>query len=1223
MGQLLVKTIGNDTPRVPVEKHAIANMPNGALAVLWCDNNLPAITSGGNQSGSSLVYVYTTTTYTRVAWNTPVSWSFNAVASSTKVGKASMAIDVAGNLHVAYVYYDATGLESVRYRKLTYASGNYTVGAEQIVSAGVADRFVVGIDIDSVCDSVDFPIIAVAYRTGPTTFISTLIVYNRNAAAWPAVTLRTATENGQTPDICITARTGTAVSTQFQYVVSFNPGPVPSIDPGDYIYTARAIVGGAHTASSTVAMYSGLSKKYNAGYRNYDIYALSQDVYMIYGTIQSYPHKAWYALVQTSATSNTWSVKIAPRVIDYPATYSRFSHKVMSSSMVRDIGSTTSGTIFAFNYTNKFVYFTTHEWSVSGSTWKVTENKVYKRFSQGYSVASNLLGPYAGDRGVFNPYSSIDVAVPYTKNTGAVNVQKLYLYKRTERPSVEITTPSENGSVATNRPDIIATVTGKGVDAGNYRTRVQVQLSQSSTFATGVTTVTQDPALEAYYSTTPTAVKISLADYPLSQGTWYARSRIVDQMENTGSWSTTRKFKISHAPKPINLGPRDASVLIYSASGSTFTWKFTDAYAQDYQTAIQIQTYDTNENIVTDTGKVSVAKEITEYTLVIPSSAIDTYLDWYMTVWDADNVSSNATYGGTVFLTGVPAPVITAPAVEGEDITTASPTFSWTSGITGAKTQASFRVQLRVKGTGRLVFDTLTIEDDATSYTMSTGVLQNGVSYDLALTVEDSVGLSATVTRGFDVAWVVPAAGNRPTVFLDSYEKYGYATVRVSTTGYDTDLVQFNLYRRTLDGSAQWKLVDERVSTMPSYVFKDYLLPAGVTSEYAVTQVVNRFGDLMESAVDLAPRAQVNPQNSNYWLVSKNTPDESLLLPNVTSDSLIREIEEEVYNVINRGRQVEVGENIGISGTINSQIRNKDIGHGGYENYNLVPNSNLDTDEANAIPGWTRFDTGTQANGYVDSQEEEVGPGPAGREDRFSITTKRDANATAVYTRVGYYSAIPQSSYNPLTVGQQYYISGWFNITNATPGYFIYLYVDMRAGSTAVTGQTQNAVIWNSDPAVTNTGIIETRVVGDNTWIRLGRSVVVPAGGVDNVRFNWYVSTSNATTALAPITVAAEGLMMTLGAAPIQYFNGDQPGMSWIGDDKFSPSYTPGILTARAIRQRIEALKMSQNDLYLRNPFGDVWPVYVSGIQVDRVAGVGSAEFVDITVPYFELMEVN
>jgi hypothetical protein len=60
--------------------------------------------------------------------------------------------------------------------------------------------------------------------------------------------------------------------------------------------------------------------------------------------------------------------------------------------------------------------------------------------------------------------------------------------------------------------------------------------------------------------------------------------------------------------------------------------------------------------------------------------------------------------------------------------------------------------------------------------------------------------------------------------------------------------------------------------------------------------------------------------------------------------------------------------------------------------------------------------------------------------------------------------------------------------------------------------------------------------------------------------------------------------------------------------------------TARSKRIRLQAIRASQTAYLLRNPFGDILQVSLSNLQISRIPGVGTAEFVDVTIPYKEVM---
>lgn len=59
--------------------------------------------------------------------------------------------------------------------------------------------------------------------------------------------------------------------------------------------------------------------------------------------------------------------------------------------------------------------------------------------------------------------------------------------------------------------------------------------------------------------------------------------------------------------------------------------------------------------------------------------------------------------------------------------------------------------------------------------------------------------------------------------------------------------------------------------------------------------------------------------------------------------------------------------------------------------------------------------------------------------------------------------------------------------------------------------------------------------------------------------------------------------------------------------------------SARQKRLRLIELQQVTRQVYLRNPFGDIFKVNVSGMSISRIAGVGHSEFCDVTIPYSEV----
>lgn len=65
---------------------------------------------------------------------------------------------------------------------------------------------------------------------------------------------------------------------------------------------------------------------------------------------------------------------------------------------------------------------------------------------------------------------------------------------------------------------------------------------------------------------------------------------------------------------------------------------------------------------------------------------------------------------------------------------------------------------------------------------------------------------------------------------------------------------------------------------------------------------------------------------------------------------------------------------------------------------------------------------------------------------------------------------------------------------------------------------------------------------------------------------------------------------------------------------------SPDLGPARLQRLRLVMIKDSKVTCFLRGPFGDLLQISIGNITYARIAGVGSSEFVDVTIPYQEVM---
>jgi hypothetical protein len=224
------------------------------------------------------------------------------------------------------------------------------------------------------------------------------------------------------------------------------------------------------------------------------------------------------------------------------------------------------------------------------------------------------------------------------------------------------------------------------------------------------------------------------------------------------------------------------------------------------------------------------------------------------------------------------------------------------------------------------IVDTGWISSTDASYTYPANVLQNNSYYDMVLVIQDTGGLQATTTSGIKTVWTHPGIGDISPI-VDDYK------VRLQWTNANIDMsfVNWRVYRRfqvpalldldDLDTANSWELLYETSDATGPYVYDDYLTPLNKDVDYIVVQTADRFGSLIES--EIADWSTVRMPSDRYFFVP-TIPIGTIAsyeAGNVTDDSWSDEIEQETLHILNRGRQVQVGDDLGATGTLTIQLR--------------------------------------------------------------------------------------------------------------------------------------------------------------------------------------------------------------------------------------------------------------------------------------------------------------
>lgn len=178
----------------------------------------------------------------------------------------------------------------------------------------------------------------------------------------------------------------------------------------------------------------------------------------------------------------------------------------------------------------------------------------------------------------------------------------------------------------------------------------------------------------------------------------------------------------------------------------------------------------------------------------------------------------------------------------------------------------------------------------------------------------------------FDSDWIEPVEVV-PTLAADKFK----VTVSWDDALRDPDFVSWRVYRRYMktsmpdfdveDSASIWILVYETSEVAETVTFLDYTVPFGKPIDYVIVQLVDRFGSLIES--DITSWATITQEGDRYYFIPE-VPIGSIIsfeARNVVGDSFTGEVESETVHVIMRGRQVQIGDDFGYTGTLQINLR--------------------------------------------------------------------------------------------------------------------------------------------------------------------------------------------------------------------------------------------------------------------------------------------------------------
>ena len=472
-----------------------------------------------------------------------------------------------------------------------------------------------------------------------------------------------------------------------------------------------------------------------------------------------------------------------------------------------------------------------------------------------------------------------------------------------------------SGSTQSMSFPILAATISASLTSGGLQS-VEWQFATDAGFTANVRTV-----LGVTQSAGPSTIWDTYKGTALTQGLWYVRARTSDpEVANAvpSAWSAANSFSVSHVPNITGQWPTGANMVTYGAT-NVFSWTFTDTDSTDTQSAYQIvlERNDTNA-LVLDTGKVISTLHSANLAIGVANKA--TTLRWKIKVWDRDNVVS--VYSNYHLFTARDAPVVNSTyPTAGGTVDSSRPTFTWTATPGSGATITQYRLTIQINtgtGSGAIVYDSDIVAGSVLLHVPSLPILVNGGSYYINIVVWNNYGLMGSDTHAFTAVYVAPAA--IVTTIADLYVTAGYMDIDWTQIQADISFTSWRVYRKEVN-DISWTLLLE-TANVNTVTYHDWKALVGYTYQYAVTQVADRSGSLLESSINNAATLYTMSVGY-YWLLNPNDESKNFLLYTVTSDSYTKEIEQETFTIIGRGRKTNYGTSLGKSGSLSATIRDK------------------------------------------------------------------------------------------------------------------------------------------------------------------------------------------------------------------------------------------------------------------------------------------------------------
>lgn len=753
--------------------------------------------------------------------------------------------------------------------------------------------------------------------------------------------------------------------------------------------------------------------------------------------------------------------------------------------------------------------------------------------------------------------------------------------------------PANAATVTKPNPQLSATLAA--ISSGQTQ-KAEWQIASNTGFTTNLVTITEpsgDLNASGVHTESP-----SLASVNLTNGTWYVRARAIDVYGNTSAWSGTNTFTVNTPalPTPTGVTPANGGTvttmtptlgLTVVSDGAGRLQRGQWQIASDSGFTQNVRTTAENETAYRASGAASV---------VLPSSlklTSNIATTWYIR---GRTIGNDGTYSAwaatntfTLSMAAPPTPTLTAP-VSGATISTSEPTLGAT--LSAASESRTSVAEWQLATDAGFTTNVKNIQEGAADLRVS-GATTETIPYS---------------NRLFQGTWYIRVRA------VDQYGQAGAWSASISFT------VAHPPISSPTSPSGNSTLIWN--SGNKTFTF-------GVSDSYA-----NDTMTAYQIVIERNDTGAVLLDTGKIFSSTKSTSiaSTSPLLQDVQMRWKVRTWDQDdvvgsysAYALFNLSAVPTV--------TITVPANSGSIGTGSPTVTWSLDGQTVQYSRRIVITGsGVNYDTGT----VVTTSQTWTAP--------QTILTNGNSYSVTVY--VTDTQGLTGSSTNNFTTSYQapdevsllvddtnYENGGYIALdwSGTQPdGFFVEWHVYRRVLGTSVWEQIQSYtdqyVNTYNDWLVTNGDIFEyavTQLAGRSGEI-LESPIQSPApqGNADGTHY-WLINPYDETKNLKVTGVKSDSFTDEYQEAELIIIGrgrkknqGTRFGYSGELQAQFRDDLT---MTARQKREALQAIKDAQVTCYLRTPFGDLFQIGVGNLSFSRVAGTGTNEFVDVTVPYGEV----